>query len=110
MKNTIAVDFDGTLCRHCFPEIGPVLTVHENVARFIKEKRQEGSTIILYTCRENLPERDYLDEAVEWCKARGIEFDYVNENPENPFQPTGRKLFADMYIDDKAVNVREFNR
>jgi hypothetical protein len=40
---------------------------------------------------------------VEWCKEHGIPIDAVNENPFVPFGK--RKLYADIYIDDRAVNV-----
>ena len=41
-----------------------------------------------------------------WCAARGIAFDAVNENlPEivERFGGDTRKVFADEYLDDKAV-------
>ena len=53
-----------------------------------------------------------LDEAVEFCKAQEIPLYAVNENPGNPHaaknglkHSDGRKVFADLYIDDKAVNT-----
>lgn len=45
--------------------------------------------------------------AVEWCKARGLTFDTVNANlPEliDLYKNDCRKINADIYIDDKAVN------
>ena len=46
-----------------------------------------------------------------FCKAQEIPLYAVNENPGNPhaakigLKPSdGRKVFADLYIDDKAVN------
>lgn len=47
------------------------------------------------------------EEAVEWCKARGLTFDTVNANlPEliDLYKNDCRKINADIYIDDKAVN------
>lgn len=102
--NIIAVDFDGTLAADAFPEIGQVEAEHEKVHRIIKRMKKEGSKLILWTCRTDTKERKYLTEAVEWCKSQGIHFDYVNENPENPYGDNTRKVFADVYIDDRAIN------
>ena len=57
-----------------------------------------------------------LDEAVAWCKAQGIPLYAVNENPENTYpeqygvQRAGRKVFADLYIDDKARNTADIEK
>lgn len=99
----IAVDFDGTLCKHVFPEIGER---NEEVISYIKERKSEGDTIILWTCREDLPPRAYLTEAVQWCDANDIPIDYVNENAPGT-TPGGfarRKINARLYIDDKSWN------
>lgn len=107
----IAVDADGTLFRHAFPEIGEVLTVHKGIAEFCKEMQAKGHKIILWTCREDIPERAYLTEAVRFCESyHGLKFDYINENPEiNYGHPEMvRKIMADMYIDDKAFNINDF--
>lgn len=106
----IAVDFDGTLCKHSFPEIGEIQTHNELVIKFIRKHKVLGSKIILWTCRENTESRKYLDEAVEWCKENDIPIDYVNENQENPFLALGckpRKVTADLYIDDLAINAND---
>ena len=47
-----------------------------------------------------------FDEAVEWCKARGLEFYAVNKDyPEEQKDHQGfsRKLKADMFIDDRNL-------
>lgn len=103
----VAVDFDGTLCADAFPEVGEPKPF---VIDYVKRLAEEGSKIILYTSREN-GSRKLLDEAVAFCKAQEIPLYAVNENPGNPHATEygltpadGRKVFADLYIDDKAVN------
>ena len=103
----VAVDFDGTLCADTFPEVGEPKAL---VIDYVKRLAAEGSKIILYTSREN-GTRPLLNEAVAFCKAQGIPLYAVNENPGNPHaaknglkHSDGRKVFADLYIDDKAVN------
>lgn len=99
----LAIDFDGTIVSDCFPEIGePLIFAVESLLKL----KQNGNQLILWTCRTDLPERAYLTEAVEFCRALGIEFDAVNDNlPTAPFIEKGncRKIFADFYIDDKAL-------
>lgn len=101
----VAVDFDGTLCTDAFPEVGKPKTL---VIEYVKLLAAEGTKIILYTSREN-GTRPLLDEAVAFCNAQGIPLYAVNENPGNPYaarfglKPSdGRKVYANLYIDDKA--------
>lgn len=107
MYEYAAVDFDGTLCTDAFPEIGePKLKIIE----FVRSLAASGSKIILHTCREN-GTRKLLDEAMAFCEAHKIPIFAVNENPDNKFaaliglKPSdSRKVLADLYIDDKAMN------
>lgn len=99
-NQVIAVDFDGTLCKQAWPEIGEE---NEALIRHLKEKKAAGARLILWTNREG----DLLEEAVEWCRERGLKFDTVNANlPEliELYKNDCRKINADIYIDDKAVN------
>lgn len=108
--STIAVDFDGTLCENRFPEIGAPKPL---VIDYIKRQAAAGARIILHTCRENGTRRALLDEAIEFCRGQGIPLYAVNENPGNHYREeygtgeNGRKVYADLYIDDKAVNVAD---
>lgn len=100
-----AVDFDGTLCESVFPRIGsPNL---ELINHLIK-RRKQGNKIILWTCRVG----ERLQEAVKWCRGYGLEFDAVNENLPELIELFGndcRKVSADVYIDDKAVNKSKYH-
>lgn len=95
----IAVDFDGTLCEQAWPGIGEPkwTTIIALIAA-----RAAGARLILWTNRIGAR----LREAVEWCRERELEFDAVNENlPETlaAFTTDCRKVYADIYLDDKAV-------
>lgn len=109
----VAVDFDGTVCADAFPEVG---APNRAVIDYVKRLAADGSKIILYTSREN-GTRKLLDEAVAFCKAQEIPLYAVNENPGNPhaakigLKPSdGRKVYADLYIDDKAINPAKIER
>jgi len=97
---TIAVDFDGTIVTHEYPKIGKERTF---AIETLKQLIQDGHRLILWTVREG----QYLDDAVNWCRERGVEFyainrDYPEEEPEknNHFS---RKLKVDMWIDDRNI-------
>lgn len=95
-----AVDFDGTLCAYNWPYIGKP---NDSLIAYLQSAQKSGTKLILWTCREG----DKLDEAIEWCKQQGLEFDAVNENlPEiiEAFGGDSRKIFANIYVDDRSVN------
>lgn len=96
-----AFDFDGTLCEDKFPGIGPI---REHAMKQAKAIKADGNILILWTCRCG----ERLQEAIDFCKSHGLEFDYVNENvPENieKYGNDCRKIYADYYIDDKAYII-----
>lgn len=96
----IAVDFDGTIVHNRYPEIGGEMPF---ATQTLKMLIMEGHKLILWTVRNG----HLLDEAVEWCRKRGVEFYAVNRNhPYEEHDPNGRhsvKLKADMFIDDRNV-------
>ena len=99
----IAVDFDGTLCRHAFPKIGEP---HYDVIDAVRKEKKKGTTIILWTCRQGI----YLEQAVEWCKNHNIPLDYVNCNTPDLIEDWNRdtrKIVANEYWDDKARLVKD---
>ena len=96
----IAVDFDGTIVEHRYPAIGPELPFAIDTLR---QLAAEGHRLILWTVREG----QYLDDAVEFCRSRGLEFyavnrDYPEEEQERNNHFT-RKLKADLWIDDRNL-------
>ena len=101
MNKVIAVDFDGTICRSEWPEIGEANT---GLIEWLKACRKNGDKLILYTCRED----ELLEKALAWCTERGLSFDAVNDNLPERIQKYGnnsRKISADIYLDDRAIGV-----
>jgi hypothetical protein len=102
----IAVAFDGTLCVNEWPAIGAPRTA---VIAWILARKQCGDKLILWTNRVG----ERLDGAVAWCREQGIEFDAVNENLPEIVQEFGgdcRKVFANVYLDDRAMKPEEAER
>jgi hypothetical protein len=94
----IAVDFDGTIVENRYPEIGkPKLFAFETLI----ELQKKGHQIILWTYRSGKK----LDEAVNYCREKGLEFYAVNKSfPEEHYDPSiSRKIDADVYIDDRNL-------
>lgn len=93
---TIAVDFDGTIVEHRYPEIGKELPFATDTLRALQEK---GHKLILWTYRAG----KHLEEAVEFCNSKGLVFYAVNKNyPEEKLnEKISRKILADLYIDDR---------
>ena len=94
----IAVDFDGTIVRHRYPKIGEELPFATETLRMLI---REGHRLILWTVREG----KLLDEAIEWCRDRGVEFYAINRDfSEEDATGSGfsRKLKADLFIDDRS--------
>lgn len=95
----IAIDFDGTIVEHRYPEIGKEFPFAFDTLKLL---RKEGHRLILWTVREG----KLLDEAVQFCRERGVEFYAVNSNypEERPgHENYSRKLKADIFIDDRNL-------
>ena len=98
---TIAVDFDGTIVEHAYPKIGKERPF---AIETLKALTREGNKLILFTARDG----DLLEEAVRFCRERGLEFYAVNSNyPPGALISDSRdkpaKVIADLYIDDRNL-------
>lgn len=95
----IAVDFDGTIVEHEYPKIGRELPFATATLRKLIEERHQ---LVLWTVRRG----KLLQEAVDWCKERGIEFYAVNKNfPEEEVENEKGycKIDAELFIDDRNL-------
>lgn len=95
-KRIIAVDFDGTIVKHEFPEIGAPIP---GAVEVLKELVDEGRSLILYTMRPG----KFLEDAKEYVENTGIHFVAFNHNPLQSRWTTSPKVYAHHYIDDNAI-------
>lgn len=105
----IAIDFDNTL------HMGPsrmfpyTATKYANLGLIemlvSNKKTHPEDKYILWTCRETELE---IDQAVKFCDKFGLKFDAINDNVYKQFGYT-RKVIADIYIDDRAISVKDLN-
>ncbi len=101
------IDFDDTIVAGKYPKIGEPLPLAFEV---MKEMKEAGWYLILFTCRENDGyniNKQYLKEAVDFCAENGVEFDGINETPigldfrsENSLR---RKPYGTVHIDDRNL-------
>lgn len=96
----IAVDFDGTIVEHKYPEIGEEIPFATETLKMLIRDRHK---LILWTVREG----ELLEEAINWCKERGVEFYAVNKDfPEEKYENNpnfSRKLKVELFIDDRNL-------
>jgi hypothetical protein len=95
----IAVDFDGTIVEHKYPEIGKEKPFAIDTLKHLVE---DGHKLVLWSVRQGR----LLDEAVNYCRERGVEFyavngDYPGEVPTDAGYT--RKLKVDLFIDDRCL-------
>lgn len=109
-KLTIAVDFDGTLCEFDFPKIGIQSPYQKELMTKLIQMRKDGHKLILWTNRGDNEKYPVLTEAINWCKEKGLEFDSINRNVAGQKKLSGYspKVMADIYIDDLAVNIKDW--
>jgi hypothetical protein len=104
MKNyIIAVDFDGTVVTHEYPQVGRDV----GAVPILKKLVEKGHKIMLWTMRGNKPVEgvDTLQDAINWYKENDIPLWGINENPEQKESgwTNSNKQYAQIYIDDAAL-------
>lgn len=99
----VAVDFDGTIVKDAFPNIGEINAGTVNYLHYLKS---QGVKLILWTCRSG----ELLEQAVDVCSKIGLDFEAINDNlPEivEKYGNNSRKIFADIYLDDRGFIPKE---
>ncbi len=94
-----AIDFDDTICKQNYPECGEMI---EDAREVINELYDSGHHIIIWTCRMEEP----ADKARKFLEENGIKYHTFNEHAQSIMDFYGnntRKIFADVYIDDKQL-------
>lgn len=109
----IAVDFDGTCVTHEFPKVGRDI----GAVPVLKELVSNGHQLILFTMRSDISNprsKDYnvstkggkyLTKAVNWFKVNDIPLYGINKNPTQESWTKSPKAYAQLYIDDAALNA-----
>ena len=95
---TVCIDIDGTISHYIewvdaktFGEVLP------HCAETIHHLKADGWYVIIYTTRAD------KNEIRKFLEANNVPFDAINENPNQPDNAIGGKPFADVYVDDRAI-------
>lgn len=97
-KLKIAVDFDGTVVDHRYPEVGPDVPLAVEKLQTLVDN---GHKIILYTMRSG----DQLMEARLWFQDRNIKLYAVGKDIGQESWTSSNKCHADICIDDRNYGV-----
>lgn len=96
-----AIDLDGTIVEESFPEIGQL---KPHAIRVMKRIKENGGKIAIWTSRST----SQAGKVQKFLAENNIPYDVYNEPfPEikEKYEATSRKVFADIYIDDRAYGV-----
>jgi hypothetical protein len=91
----IAVDWDGTIAEHDYPNMGALIPGSVEYLRVFVEK---GAKLILNTMRSG----EQLQDAIKLLEENGVKLWSVGKHPEQHVWTTSDKCLADLYIDDAA--------
>ena len=91
----IAVDFDGTIVTHEYPRIGKEIPFAIDVLKRLQQ--EEHHRLVLWTVRTG----DKLEEALAYCREKGLEFYATNKTHPEEEEDAPRKLTVDLFIDDR---------
>jgi hypothetical protein len=94
----IAVDFDGTVVDHCYPNIGQTVP---NAVETLKALVATGHDLILYTMRDGKE----LEDAIRWYTNNNIPLFGIQKNPTQHTWTGSNKCYANLYIDDAAFGA-----
>ena len=98
MAIVIALDFDGTLVEHAWPDIGKDIGAFKHLIWLQQELKVK---YILWTVRSDRP----LQCAIWHCWGHGLKFWGINRNPTQHTWSTSPKAHADIFVDDAALGT-----
>lgn len=91
----IAIDFDGTVVSHEFPDEGKDI----GAIPVLKKLIAADHLLILYTMRSGA----VLETAIQWFLKNGIKLWGIQYNPDQAKWTSSNKCYAHLYIDDAAL-------
>jgi len=99
MSKVVAIDLDGCIADYSKGWQGENVfgDVIPGCKEALQKLKSEGNTIIIYTVRQHTKELD------QYLESNEIPYDYVNESVPGTYSQDGRKVWANVYIDDRAI-------
>lgn len=93
----IAIDFDGTVVKHEYPNVGKDVGAIPVLKRLVKK----GHNLILFTMRSG----SQLEDAKQWFLTNNIPLYGIQYNPTQIKWTSSNKCYAQLYIDDAALGA-----
>jgi hypothetical protein len=92
-KIIIGVDYDDTISPWKMNGFD-----FERVIKTLKIAKETGAYIVIFTACSS--DRD--NEILAYCASKGLEIDRINENPIDLQYGNTKKIYANIFIDDRA--------
>lgn len=106
-KMIYVFDLDDTLCKTIYgvgpdgkygPQYYDSTPIHHRI-EVVNKLYEDGNTIIIDTARGTASGKNWFNFTVDQLKSWDVKFHHVR---------TGKKFVSDYYVDDKAINDKEF--
>jgi hypothetical protein len=103
-KIIIACDYDDTISPWKMKGFDP-----KRILEVLKFAKQTGAYVVIFTsCNE-----ERYEEITEYCRSNGLEIDAINKTPIDLPYGNNSKIYANIFIDDRAglnesLNILEF--
>ena len=98
MSIIIAVDFDGTVVTHTYPEVGQDIGA---VPWLRKAEDDYDAKLVLWTMRDG----EQLRDAINWFKTNKLNLWGIQTNPEQRVWTNSPKAYCTLYIDDCGLGA-----
>lgn len=96
-KIVVAVDFDDTISPWKFKDKEDLIELDKTI-QVLRVAKETGAFITVWSACD----KARFDEIREYCTSKGLEIDSINENPIDLPYGKDRKIYANIYIDDRA--------
>lgn len=110
----IAFDFDGTVNingEDCYPKCGELRPFADDVINFLTAI---GCKVVMWTSRDvaynqdNYVVYDHFTEMINFLKDNNVNYSAINKSIQfAPYYYNGRKIYAHLYVDDRAFGWRD---
>ena len=99
MKKTYCIDLDGTLCTQTYDGKYEDAQPIEKAIKEVNRLFESGCKIIIDTARGSSSRIDWKDLTISQLKTWNVKYHELY---------VGRKISADVFIDDKAINAYDW--
>ena len=96
----ICFDIDGTLCLPAEGTDYKFVFADKSVVEYVQQLKRAGHTIVLHTARGSGTGTDWRHVTERQLAEWGVPYDELIFG----------KPYADLYVDDRAVNVSDFEK